>query len=541
MESYLSNQTLTGTAPTCNEIYSFYSEVLEQKLSDGTLLPVIFPYHFLGFLLLTAYLCVPHKNSPKIYALRWPLLAFINWFEFRMIWKTSSVGPGMGNFAGSLSAYTILASWTWLVFKKPQWEAKRIQRVVKRTPLIKNKMPIEKFEEEASQNRDLRKRKNSGSVRALEVGFSMDNAQRDENDTYQYFWQSYPDNFSERISWVVDLLYNYRGPGWNWAISSIPSLPPAILTKAGGPVSKRSYADFSSAGSRRFVNRYEHLIYRVSRLLVCYIVLDVLATIMMKDPYFKFGPTSYALPSHLQLLPLSFLRFYRIVLTSIGIIAIMTMAFNLLPLISCILGPGLLGLRAEPWYYPTEWGYFSNIYKGGLNGLWGDYWHQSFRLHFTSPTNFLIREGYIKPGTFIAKATSLFFAFVLSGFLHWASSNSTLPATRPSDAMNFFLLQGLGIMLQRALCQIFSSYITKFPKFIRYTGSFIFVLIWLYHTGWLLADDFARSGLWIMEPVPISFCRLLGFGEIDAEWISTRRQFRWFRGKNWWETGLALA
>lgn len=541
MESYLSNHTLTGIAPTSNEIYSFYSKVFEQKLSDGALLPVIFPYHFLGIFLLTAYLCVPHIDSPKIYALRWPLLAFINWFEFRMIWKTSSVGPGMGSFAGSLSAYIILASWTWLVFKRPQWEARRVQRVIKRTPIIKTEMSTEKIKDEATQNGDFRKRKTSVSIKALGMSLSKHDTQDDETETYQYFWQSYPDDFRERVSWVVDLLYNYRGPGWNWAISSIPPLPSAILIKAEGPVSKQSYADFSSAGSRRFVNRYEHLIYRVSRLIICYVILDISIIIMMKDPYFKFGPTTYALPSYLQSIPHSFLRFYRIVLTSIGIIAVMTSAFNLLSLISCILGPGILGLRAEPWYYPTEWGYFSNIYKSGLGGLWGDYWHQSFRLHFTSPTNFLIREGYIKPGTFIAKTTSLFFAFFLSGFLHWASSHSTLPSTRPSDAMNFFLLQGLGIMLQRVLCQLLQSYITKFPKVIRYTGNLIFVLTWLYYTGWLLADDFARSGLWIMEPTPISLSRLLGFGEYDAGWISIRPQFRWFRGKNWWETGLALA
>ncbi|KAI6246294.1 hypothetical protein HI914_05578 [Erysiphe necator] len=541
MEHYLSNLTWAGSIPTSNEIYSVYRDVLEHKLSNGTLILVIFPYHLLGFLLMTAYLCIPHKESPKIYALRWPLLAFINWFEFRMIWKTSSVGPGMGSFAGSLSAYTILASWTWLIFKKPQWEAKRIQRIIKRVPQIKNEITSTKSEDEIPQNKDLRQRNANGSLKASSLSLRKDEFQNDNIDVYHYFWQSYPDNFKERISWVVDLLYNYRGPGWNWAISSIPSLPPEILMRAGDPVPKRNLSNFSPTGSRRFNSRYEHLVYRVSLLLFCYFALDVLKTVMMKDPYFKFGPNTYALPSYLQSLTPSALQFYRIVVTSIGIITVMTTTLNLIPLLSCIMGPKVLGLRAEPWYYPTEWGYFSNIYKNGLGGLWGDYWHQSFRLHFTSPTNFLIREGYIKPGTFIAKTTSLFCAFFLSGFLHWASSSSTLPPTRPSHAMYFFVLQGVGIMLQRALCQCFSRYITKFPTFLRRTGNFIFVLIWLHKTGWLLADDFARTGLWLMDPVPISFSQLLGFGEVDAGWISKRRQFRWFQGKNWWEIGFALA
>lgn len=47
----------------------------------------------------------------------------------------------------------------------------------------------------------------------------------------------------------------------------------------------------------------------------------------------------------------------------------------------------------------------------------------------------------------------------------------------------------------------------------------VYVHVWFYHTAPLLMDDFARGGLWLYEPAPISPLRALGLG---------------VRGDGWW-------
>lgn len=54
--------------------------------------------------------------------------------------------------------------------------------------------------------------------------------------------------------------------------------------------------------------------------------------------------------------------------------------------------------------------------------------------------------------------------------------------------------------------------ISRAPRWARRLGNLAFALAWLWATGWLLIDDFARCGIWLYEPVPVSLFRALGFG-----------------------------
>lgn len=541
MASFFPHLTSTEVAPTSREILYVYRNAFNEQLSSGTIHPTVLPYQIYTTILLVAYFSLPHKKYPLIYASRWPILTFINWFQWRMLWRTSSSSYCVGYAVGLSISWMIVWSWALLVFMRPQWEAKRVQRIrvqVNGTQLAALKNSDVPEIQKDGLNLRQRKKVNRSVQAHDEVAMKTNSSQF----IYKYFWQSYPDTPIERLSWATDLVFNYRGPGWNWAISPLPSLPPEIIMQLGEPVPVEMYLNISSVGLRRFNTRRELCRSRLPRLIFGYFLLDFLKVIMMSDPYYKFGPTTYALPVHLKVLSPFMIHMYRQSLSSGTIIAGLAVANYIPPLIiSVICGPKVFGLRAEAWYYPSMWGPFSNLCYKGLGGLWGNYWHQIFRQGFTAPTNYLIQKGYMKARSPTAMLVGLGFAFGISGFVHWAGSVTLYAKTYPSHLILFFALQGVGILIQSTFCTILKPSLKTFPKYIRYTGNLLYSLFWLYSTGWILADDFARGGLWLWEPVPFSPLRGLGFGEPDAGWWCWEHSgVGWYSGKHWWESGIAL-
>lgn len=519
------------------------------------------------------YLCIPHKNHPWIYAARWLVLAGITWFQWHTVWETSSESPAVAILAGLTGSWGVVWSVVWLVLRRPQWEATRVQR--RRTCTLSpgkgrsegsgHKLNATEFdgskERQATYDEGLKKTI-SGILRRRELsnghareavdghletnGGSHTSGNRYANSeestiTSKYFWQSYPEDFTERRYWVADLTMNFRGPGWNWAIPPLPDLPDFVKEGLGESVKKPSKG-VSSTGLKQYTTRQELFHGQVPRFVVGYFALDVLKTIMMKDPYYIFGPTTYALPSHLTSLSPVQIQIYRVLLGVSAMIVSLQMALSLVPLtVGLLLGPGVFGQRAEPWYFPTTWGSFSNITDQGLNGLWGGWWHQTFRFAFAAPSNFLIDNGYIKPRSTGAKIAALLFAFGISGLIHSAGSITQVPKTYPLQAPIFFMLQALGIFLQNTFCSLFKSHIKKLPKAARQIGNLLFTLTWGLSTGWILADDFSRGGIWLYEPIPISPLRGLGFGvEGDRWWCWEHGGVGWYTGKHWWQSGIAL-
>ena len=370
----------------------------------------------------------------------------------------------------------------------------------------------------------------------------FDEGEERDGVEYEYYWQSYPDKISERIPWTVDLLMNFRGPGWNWAIPPMPALPPFVRDKLGEPVDDASKSGISSVGLRRFDTRRELFHYRIPQFVAGYFLLDVLKTLLMKDPYYVFGPNTYKLPPHLKELTPFQLKLFRQCLNSFTIVVALEMVFMLIPLCMCLLlGPSVVGLRGEAWYYPSTWGSFSNILNKGLNGFWGGWWHQTFRFVFAAPTNYLIEHGYVEARSTAAKLSALLFAFGISGLLHTGGSITQLVKTNPWQAPAFFMSQALGIFIQSTICAYLYPQISLLPKVVRQAGNALFTWAWLWYTSWLLVDDFARGGIWMWEPLPISPTRLLGFGSGDDSWWCWRNLgVGWYTGKHWWESGISL-
>lgn len=541
-----------------------YRAAFATHIADASLRPLVLTYHLFGYIVLIVYLCISHTKRPWVYAARWPVLAFILAFQWKTLWKTTSMSMATGFAAGLMAAWGAVWAVTLLVLNRPQFDARRVHA---RRKGSEGKHENGNGNGSSTGSNGFAKEENGVAKKRVGNGRpSTDSGQGSvgtqnmheqkidptsldydpsKDDALEYYWQSYPEHsFKERFAWVFDLIVNFRMLGWNLAIPPLPSLPPGIASQLSEPVSN---SHISPIGLIRYDTRRSLLRARLPYFIAGYFLLDALKTLMMTDPYFIFGPTTYALPPHLTYLSNSpfLLHFTRQLITASCIILSLEMVFMMAPLgLSILLSPSLLGQTAEAWYYPTTWGSFSSsVLEKGLNGLWGSWWHQTFRFAFAAPTNHLIANGIIKPHTNTTRILSLLFAFGISGLLHSAGSISQFPLTHPTHAPIFFMLQALGITLQTLLCTSppLKPLISKLPTSVRKTGNLLFTLGWLLGTSSWLTDDFARGGIWLYEPVPISVFRGMGWGERDAGWWCwDGLGVGWYAGEHWWESGVAI-
>ncbi|CCU74877.1 hypothetical protein BGHDH14_bgh05641 [Blumeria hordei DH14] len=263
---------------------------------------------------------------------------------------------------------------------------------------------------------------------------------------------------------------------------------------------------------------------------------------MLKDPFFKFGVTTYALPSYLQILPHSILRLYRQILEFCVItISLYINTAMAAVVISGVFGPRIFGLCAEPWYWPSFWGSFSVVLERGLDGFWAGFWHQSFRILFTAPTRYLIKNDLLKPHSSATILCSLMIAFGLSAIMHWAGCIAFFINTDAVRMGLFFMVQPIGILIQRALCAAFQPLLNKIPQNIRYAGNFLYVLAWLFLTSDLFTEELVRGGITLLPASPVSIMQGLGFSETGPGWWSwPQLQIRWHTGDKWWTSGLTI-
>lgn len=147
-------------------------------------------------------------------------------------------------------------------------------------------------------------------------------------------------------------------------------------------------------------------------------------------------------------------------------------------------------------------------------------------------------------------------AFSVSGFIHACGSYTQMAPTRPlSGPFFFFILQAVGIILQRLLVRsvlpvTFHFPLSRLPRWLRRTSNFLFVAVWVLITGPLMAEDFARGGIWHFEPVPISPLRwVLGLWAVESvgDWWCWRGPLvSWWEeydssGKLvWWRSGVRI-
>ncbi|EGS18754.1 uncharacterized protein CTHT_0053630 [Thermochaetoides thermophila DSM 1495] len=426
-----------------------FKAAFETAHASGRLKPLVFPISFLGSVILPVlYLSVPHTTRPWLYRLRWAVAAAVVALNVRLMQTTSAANEAIAYGTGLIAVWGTIWALRMLIFTRPQWEAARIVRVPKG---------------EAEEGRE---------KKVVKADVALDESVAAALEDYDYVWQPYPARapFLTRLGWSIDLLICFRGAGWNLAISSIPQPPPPSprLFRSKQPILVQiaSIPLHSRTGIFRSQTYASFLRDRLFRMLVSWMVLDVLTITLRKDPYFIFGPEPVPsnnnpfpsiLPSDLmaptvpEFLPNLPLKQYTLPLLRnacalAGIwsglefyTSIAQLAFVFLPL---LLVPrrlrGAWWPGTDLWANPSLFGNFvSCVLDKGLRGFWSGWWHQTFRAGFLAGPQWALAKGQSKHkhghGEFDATAViQILWAFLLSGLLHGAGGHTSSHMDRPA-------------------------------------------------------------------------------------------------------------
>ncbi|KAF9890957.1 hypothetical protein FE257_005214 [Aspergillus nanangensis] len=428
---------------------------LETLIHEGKYKPV-FVWHLV---LLTALplmaLLVPRRNGAR-YVRRVVLGLVLSMNIEALRYRRALLGAN-GYMVGLITTWWTIWTATLLVFHDPELEFRRIERA----PTNPSTQPN---------------------------GYSQNTSKATDN----FKWQSYPRPFRHRLNWALGLLLNMRGPEWNWRISSLDPLPPALVHEPRIKQTRTELASVSPDARTRLRS--------VARVwLKAYFALDIVKVIMMQDPYF-WGVIDCSTPFPFSLLPAqitpSVVYIYRFIMTGTGIFVALTYVCALNPLI--FLGLSVAFPRASravtatpldaPWIYADIFGQFSiPVLDHGLAGCWSQWWHQLFRFGFTSTASWLLswlpRRYATHPD--VKRIGMAFVAFGLSGLVHATGSYTQLSETSPvSGTWRFFILQAVGIVIQGSIVKLVVPAILPrevvVARWMRRMANVLFA------TGWLL-------------------------------------------------------
>ncbi|KAL5342936.1 membrane bound O-acyl transferase family-domain-containing protein [Aspergillus crustosus] len=360
-------------------------------------------------------------------------------------------------------------------------------------------------------------------------------------------WQPYPQSFLHRVGWVFALVLTMRGPEFSFRISTLDPIPPQYELKHHDPVRDhvREHACPSTKSRLRAA---------LVRFVVAYLAIDTLKVIMICDPYF-FGDITAPLPVPFDVLNATpdLVRVYRSLVSGIGVYFALQLVTSLNPLFFLGLSTAFPNAARAitttpldvPWLYADQFGPVSAILDDGLAGAWGRWWHQIFRFGFVSTAKWLISllPAAISSRRTLRRVTTTLIAFGISGLIHGTGSYTQMGhKTHPiSGPFLFFILQAVGIFFQDTFARIVLSQLKGLgvtpPRSLRRLGNAVFVLVWLFFSGSRIADDFARGGLWLTEPLPISFLR----GAMGRGWSCWQTPwFEYYDDGTYWGRGVRI-
>ncbi|KAF2463761.1 uncharacterized protein BDR25DRAFT_337734 [Lindgomyces ingoldianus] len=512
---------------THHELLQHYHAQFDEGIRSGQFRPFVYPSGIFGALVVLIYLLVPHHHRPWLRRARflaWVWIAAVAAYSIKYT-RAKNMAPAFG--LGLISAWAVIWLMAVLVCNDAQTDFQRIERT--EGAFKQNIKEKGVTNGGAGITQKGRNERNGEPKMSSPNGFVEHHEHLGPSKRHgEFAWQPYPlEPFVERLDWVLDVFCNFRGMGWNWRISSIPPPPKWVQEQLhrNSPNLPQHSHRLHAGQSHAYSTRRNLILANIKTLLIGYVTLDALKTLMNHDPYF-WGLVDHAPPPYFPSLLLHHpivLRLYRLAVSQYMIKASLESIFALAPLFfSGVLGPSLIGARAEPWMYPEAWGSYWTVFDRGLAGWWASWWHQTFRFAFEEPSRKLIEMIGMNKRSALARALQLVVAFALSGFLHACGSYTQPGPSRPLlGPMRYFLFQALAIFLEGYLSIILrrTGIQRRVPKWLMQTFTFAYVHFWFYHTSPLLCDDFARGGIWLYEPIPISLFRGLGFGvEGDKSW-----------------------
>ncbi|KAI5298388.1 hypothetical protein KEM56_004106, partial [Ascosphaera pollenicola] len=444
----------------------------EQLFATGQYSRFIFPHHFLNFFVIWLALLIKYPNPRASRYCRALAFAVVFCLNLHNILHVRMASFGHGYVSGLTAGWAILWGSILLVYNDP---ARDFQRVEYKRVLV--------VDERSSSPRDVDGKSPAVKVRKLKGTARM------------YYWQPMPDDWGHRAWWLIDLTLGLRGVGWNYRPPAIPGPPPHVLAdlepKKTDEGHNRQVYDRGNVVSLLKSTVYD--------IVTKYLALDIIKTLILYDNYFtgniaapypwpftQFGPLEKILGNT-----------FRLLLTSSAIYYALILGFHVTKLPLILIGylfPGWPSIPIdEAWLYPPLNGpLISSVAENGLSGLWGRWWHQLFRIAFTSPTRWILHKLGRTPLKAILMTVA---AFSLSGLLHGLGSYTTLGPSNPfTGTFLFFFYQALAIVLQTMWSHLVVPKLPiQFSPRMKRIGNYVFVVVWIYHVSSLFADE-AASG-----------------------------------------------
>ncbi|KAJ5146291.1 uncharacterized protein N7515_000855 [Penicillium bovifimosum] len=370
-------------------------------------------------------------------------------------------------------------------------------------------------------------------------------------------WQPYPAEFSHRLDWCAGLFFNMRGPEWNWRAPHLGPLPKPIHAQLHSGFTEKIEAQEPSS----YPSGRDRLRAAFRTFFICYLGLDILKVIvLMPDPFFRgLASADSSSPFPFFLADISvhpvLAQLCHNIYSALGVYVAFECVTSLNPIfflgLSLAFPNGAKKLTAAPlgapWLYSSTFGPFLiPILDHGLAGCWGRWWHQVFRHGFMVSARWILSllPVGLASNRQVRRITYLMVAFCLSGFVHACGSLTQIAETRPvSGTFLFFAVQGVAIMAEQVFkTSIFPKLpLAGTPRWLRRTAIFVFVFSWLMASGGLIADDFSKGGLWLMEPVPFSPLRGLGLGLQGQRWVCWKEPwFKYWSDGTYWGSGIRV-
>lgn len=552
----MSLSTLYPSTPPSHPatVLTAHRTLFHHLVSTSQYQPFVYPYRALGPHILIAYLLLPPispSKTPRLAAFvhhaRWVVLAVVVWFCGWTVVECRSPMTTVGYGIGLINAWSVLWAWTLVVGLNARRGVGRVEMRGERVEMKGERMEgttgvdgrmdgegedeIRLNQSNGDANNGRRRRKNDEPAN----GSRYNDGGRHALESSRFIWQGLPSKLRHRAHWVTDLVINFRGVRWSHQISGLPYPDMSSLQAFAKPISHQpdSITASSSPSPRSYPSRASLLRYNFISWIFTLLALDILKFVLFKDTYY-WGVTSPD-PS-----PFPLERTSRLILSLAAIYTSLNVIFLLSPLtFASPVGERLLGELAWPWLYPPLFGSPTDVWKHGLAGFWGGWWHQMFRLAFEQLGEFIAGQLGWEKKTVKGGLLRVGVAFLASGTLHACGSYTTLGDTRPAHAFLFFALQPVGLLTQRAVARWMKEQglRDRIPASVRGAANLGLVLAWFWLTGPMVADDFARGGIWLYEPLPISPSRGLAG---DGWWRWGGSWTRWHRDEKWWKSGWAL-
>ena len=532
---------------------------LDILLQQGVFKPV-FLYHVVIFHSLPMIgLVLAHRGA------RYVIFALCLGFAFEIFKNHRALIGGNGYMLGLIIAWWLVWTATLLVFTDVEHDFQRIERAASGdieppngTSPTSLTNGIDEELDQAKLDGQAKSDGNQSSTTSISDGQqkpeTQDTTARYTNEHETFHWQSYPHKLSRRLDWCAGLLFNLRGPEWNWRAPHMGPIPRSVNAQLqpGSVLENLQVADDAS-----LVPAKKHLRGAFVLFITSYFILDGLKFLMMHDPYFLAtgGPDSVP-PFPFSYLASSslLLRFYHCFFSCMGVYVALVFVTALNPII--FLGLSLAfpnaarKLTSAPldasWLYSDTFGPFIEpVLDNGLAGCWGRWWHQLFRYGFVATARWILclLPSSLGKDSRVKRITYVVVAFALSGIVHASGSFTQFIPTRPlSGPLLFFLSQGVAIVVENIFKTVLFPLLplAATPRWLRRTANAVFVFCWLLYSGAFIADDFARGGLWLMEPLPFSPLRGLGLVQGEGFWCWREPWFQYWTDGTYWGSGIRV-